>query len=207
MNQTKSTFIILIVLMSAYVFSRQNSTEIRTNEMERIVDSNSDTLSAVYTYWWTNSGPFIGLCGDKYALVFLGTMTEIAIPVNQTSSSYVPQIGVIQITEILKKENLEKQKYENQKYFSSDCFDQTTLKEGDSVLVFCYAYEGNYCIPGQNSIVKITGKDDPVLLSIKKYVKADQNANEIKDDMALWEEKGFGNELKQILECKETLDK
>ncbi len=202
----KTILIVLTVLMPTYLLSGQNYTERQTNEKERILNSNSDTLSVAYTYWWTDSGPFIGLCGDKYSLVFLGVVAEINTPAADTSSLYVPQTGIIEITEILKKVNLEKEKYVGQKYFSSDCFDNTKLKKGDPVIVFCYQYEGYYSIPSQNSIVKIKGKNDPAILSIKQYIKAGQNPIEIKDDMALWKEKGFGNELKQIIKCKETFD-
>ncbi len=192
--------------MSTYLLSGQNDTEIQTNEREIVVNSNSDTLSVGYTYWWPYSGPFIGACGNKYALVFLGVVAEINTPVIDTTVSYIPQTGVIEITQILKKENLENEKYNNQKYFSSDCFNGAKLKKGDSVMVFCYEYEGYYSIPGPMSILKIKGENDPAIRSIKKYIKSDQNPIVIKNDITLWKKKGFGNALKQIIECQETID-
>ncbi|NMH89359.1 hypothetical protein [Flavivirga algicola] len=166
--------------------------------------SNTDTLNVGYTYWWGNSGPFIGSCGDKYALAFLGVVTQIDSPNKDASLLYTPQNGIIEIVEILKKERLEKEKYSGQKYFSSDCFHNTKLKKGNSVLVFCYQYEGSYTIPGQNSIIKINGTNDPVVLSIKKYIDAGENPIKIKEDIGLWRKMGFESDLKRIIECRET---
>ncbi len=83
------------------------------------------------------------------------------------------------------------------------------LKKEIKVIVFCYEHEGSYSIPGKNSILKINEPNDPISVSIKKYIKTGQNPMAIKEDMKLWVKKGFGNDLKQLIkrvQCKETFD-
>ena len=175
------------------------------NEQE--INNHLDTLNIGYTYWWNSSGPFIGLCGENYSLVFLGVVEDIKSPVRDSTLSYTSQEGIIEITEILKSMKLEKEKYNGQKYFSSDCFYNSGIKKGDTVAVFCYEYEGSYCIPGPKSIIKIDGFKDSLVKSIRKYIKTGENPIAIKKDLQLWKSKGFATELKQIIECKEnTLD-
>lgn len=177
------------------------------NSQSKPVSINSDTLNIGYTYWWPESGPFIGLCGEEYAFVFLGEIVDINTSINDTSAHYISQKGIIKIKEVIKVRALKEQTYKNEKYFTSDCFYGLNVKNGDKVLVFCYEYEGSYSIPGKNAVLKLKTFNDATILSIKNYVQANQNPLSIKGDMALWEKKGFGNKLKQIIECKETISR
>ena len=193
--------LLTLALALLTIFSCGQSNNKTPKDTKAIIKS--DTLKVPYTYWWTDSGPFIGMCGEKYALVFLGRVTRIHAPIQDSTSLYIPQEGLIEILEILEKSALAKEKYSGQKYFSSDCFYGSEVEKGDTVMIFCYEYEGRIAIPG--SIVKIDGFDAPIVRSIKKYIEADQNPIVIKEDMELWNEKGFGNALQQIIECKENL--
>ena len=205
MSKKKLLSIILIVFIATcflfiLTFFRQ------TDKEEKVVQSNVNTLHVGFSYWWSGSGPFPGLCAKKYALAFVGEVSDISppTPFKEGLQLYTPQDGVIEILEILSQEKLEKQAYTNQKYFQSYCFNRLPdIKKGDTVIVFCHDYYGRYTLTGRIPIVKITGKNDPVLLSIKKYIKNAYNPLVIKDDIALWEEKGLGDDLRQIIECKE----
>jgi len=179
-----------------------DKTDLRQNIEEIIIAKREElklnTLSVGHTYWWKDAGPFIGLCGDKYAFVFLGGAKETNTGTLKAGSSYYnPQEGIIEINEILKKENLRKVKYTYQQYFFSACFYNTELKKGDEVMVFCYKYKGAFCVLSQKSILK--EKEDPAVLSVKKYIKNNQNPIAIKEDVLLWEKRGFGNQLKKII--------
>lgn len=166
-----------------------------------------DTLKVGYTYWWSQSGPFIGHCGDAYALVFLGTIRHIDNPVENDDMLYTSQRGIIDIDEVLTSRILKKNRYSKQKLFVSDYFYEQDVKEGDRVLVFCYEYEDNYSIPGGKSMLKIKGNDDPILQSIKRYILSGQNALELKKDVTLWKKHGLEAEVKQVVACKEMRDK
>ena len=65
-------------------------------------------------------------------------------------------------------------------------------------MVFCYEYEGEYCIT-RNSIIKISGSNDPLIESVKKYIESEQNPEAIRSDFKLWEERGFGADLNDCL--------
>ncbi|WP_103069157.1 hypothetical protein [Aquimarina sediminis] len=173
---------------------------------EKSRDSVSDTLAVGYTYWWPQSGPFVGYCGDEYALVFLGTVQFIDIPAKDSTSVVVSQQGGIQINEVLAVRDLKKNRYMNQNLLVSDCFYGKDLKKGDRVMVFCYEYEDNYSIAGRKSILKIEETNDPIVQSIKKYIKANQNPIAIKSDILLWQNYGLDDQLKQIINCKEAMD-
>jgi len=186
-----------------------------TGYSQGAIHKKSDTLSVAYTYWWPSGGPFIGLCGDRYSLVFTGTITKINNPqkphtINSDTAFvlYTPQYGIIKIDDI-KVENAPEEgnskqpgkKYSGEQYFKSDCFYQLKLKEGDKVMVFVYSYEGEYCIPG-NSILKINSFDDPIVLSVEKYIKNNQDPLAIQPDIKLWRKYGFESALKQIIDCR-----
>lgn len=163
-----------------------------------------DTLNVGYTYWWDNSGPFIGYCGEEYALVFTGTLSYLEKPTNEADPLYTSQKGVIELEQVFKIKDPESNVYANQRFFVSDCFDGLELSVGDQVLVFCYAYEGDFCIPGRRSIIKIGGVDHPLVASTKAYIDADQNPSKIIKDTTLWSAYGFGDELVQHIRCREN---
>lgn len=142
-----------------------------------------DTLNIGYTYWWPQSGPFIGNCGEKYSLVFLGTINEIY---DQQQPHYTAQKGVIRLDEVLTSVELPKSAYHKENYIISDCFDGVDVKKGDKVIMFCYEYEGSYTTPGRKSILKIEDNNDPIVVSIKEYIKSEHNPLTIKKDIALW---------------------
>ncbi|MBK8805727.1 MAG: hypothetical protein IPO21_03355 [Bacteroidales bacterium] len=186
-----------------------------TSRSQNINNSKTDTLTVPYTYWWQSGGPFIGLCGDPYSLVFTGTVTKINKPetpvtLNGDSSIvlYTPQFCIIEINDIKIKNN-PKEAYENsidknsmiEKYFKSDCFYSLRLNEGDKVIVFVYSYENEYSIPS-NSILKIDNFDDPIVLSIEAYIKNNQDPLSIKADTRIWSKYGLDNALKQIIDCR-----
>lgn len=163
-----------------------------------------DTLNVGYTYWWDDSGPFIGYCGKEYALVFTGTINYLEHPTNEAAPLYTSQKGIIVLEKVFKIKNPESKAYANQKFFVSDCFDGLELSVGDQVLVFCYEYEGDFCIPGRRSIIKIGGFDHPLVASTKTYIDADQNPLKIIKDTTLWSAYGFGDELVQHIRCREN---
>jgi hypothetical protein len=197
---------IIILLLTISIFFTYCQTP-NKNKIENKTVRNIDTLQVDYTYWWSNSGPFIGLCGDEYSFAFLGIVKEIDKPIKQTQALAISQRGSIEIVKVLKTRKLIKEEYKNQKYFSSSCFYNSNLKKGDKVMVFCYEYEGSYSIPNKKSIIKINEFDDQIVKSIQKYISANQNPTAIKKDLNLWSKRGFGDDLKQLIECREEMDK
>ncbi len=175
----------------------------KTNHQETSIN---DTLKVGYTYWWPQSGPFIGYCGSTYSLVFLGTVGDIDEPIQNEDLLYVPQKGIIRIDEVLTSRAVKKNSYRAHKFFVSTCFHEQNLKKGDKVLVFCYEYEGDYSIPGGKSILKIKDDNDAIVLSIKKYIQSGQNALALKKDISLWVRYGLEEDVKQVIACKENLD-
>ncbi len=163
----------------------------------------NDTLAIGYTYWWPQNGPFIGNCGEKYSLVFLGTIDEIYKKTEL--QQYTSQRGIIRIDEVLISKKLKNSNYQEETYVSSDCFADVDAKKGDKVIVFCYEYEGNTSMPGGKSILKISDHNDPIVGSIKQYIQSDQNPLSIEDDVHIWEEIQLGSELEQIISCKKTI--
>jgi len=164
-----------------------------------------DTLDVGYTYWWPESGPFIGACGEELSLVFSGILTELKAPTDDPGPLYVSQEGIIKIDRLFKIKELNENTYANQKFFSSDSFHESGLTVGDTVLVFCYDYEDNYSIPGDKSIIKITSLEDPLIKSIKKYIDEDQDAVKIKKDIGLWATQDCGRALEDIIACQEDM--
>ena len=166
----------------------------------------SDTLTVGYTYWWSESGPFIGLCGEPYALVFKGHIKSIKeTPIH--TNTYTSQKGSISIEEVLYSTTLAKQKYQGEKVFVSDCFYGSHLNEADAVLVFCYAYEDAYCIPGAGSILPIHRNDDAIITSVKEYITSGQNPSMLKNDKLIWEPYGLSPKITQMIHCFELTPK
>ncbi|NND78845.1 MAG: hypothetical protein HKN53_03015 [Maribacter sp.] len=166
------------------------------------IEFTQDTLAVGYTYWWPESGPFIGQCGDELSLVFSGTITDILAPTEEAGPLYKSQKGYIKIDRVFKIKDLGEKGYANQQFFVSDCFDGLELKKDDLVLVFCYDYENDLSIPGGQSIIKIDALDDPLITSIKSYINADQNPSKIKKDMKLWAKYGLDTALKKMIQCQ-----
>ena len=166
-----------------------------------------DTLDVGYTYWWPESGPFIGGCGDELSLVFSGIIAELREPTDDAGPLYVSQKGIVELNKVFKIKELGERSYANQKFFSSDCFHESGLKVGDTVLVICFDYEDEYSIPGKEAILKISSFEDPLIKSIKKYINAEQDPTKIKKDVGLWATQGHGRALEDIITCKEELEK
>ena len=193
-------FAVFIILILIYSCNRSKQTK-----SDMAIEFTQDTLAVGYTYWWPESGPFIGQCGDEISLVFSGTVTDIQEPTDEAGPLYNSQKGYIQIDRVFKKKDLGPKSYANQHFFVSDCFDGLELKKNDLVLVFCYDYENDLSIPGGQSILKIDSLDDPLITSIKKYIDADQNPSKIKKDMKLWEKHGLDSALEKVLECDKAV--
>ncbi|MGI9549813.1 MAG: hypothetical protein ACR2MT_01335 [Aurantibacter sp.] len=195
---------IIVPLFAVCVLSMACNTNNSKSDIE--VEFTQDTLNVGYTYWWTQSGPFIGSCGDELSLVFSGIVTKLQEPTDDPGPLYVSQKGIIALDKIFKIKELAEKTYANQKFFSSDCFHELGLKVGDTVLVFCYNYEDDYSIPGGKSIIKIASFEDPAIPSIRKYIDTGQDPVELKNDIGLWATHGLGRALEGIIECREEID-
>ncbi|MBW1298879.1 hypothetical protein [Aquimarina litoralis] len=163
--------------------------------------SKLDTLHVGYTYWWPQTGPFIGNCGERYSLVFLGIVDQVYE--KKKEEHYVSQKGVIKISDVLYATSLAKDTFKEENYFVSDCFAQSDITKGDKVVVFCYEYEGKFSNPGGKSILKIKDYNSPIVKSVEEYIKSDQNPLAIKEDVSLWKQHQLDTSLKQLISCKE----
>jgi hypothetical protein len=202
------TAVLILLFTTGFVLTRSLNNVGNNNQK-------SDTLKAGYTYWWPDGGPFTGLCGNPYMLVFTGTLTKIWEPTgpyptgrNVGDVMYYPQKGVISIEHILYRHNptivrkdQEVHNYSGEHYFMSDCFYDMKLMEGDKVIAFVYDYEGAYSIPS-NSVLRLKTFTDPVVLSIEKYIKNDQDPLSIAADTNIWSYYGCKDALKQIIQCR-----
>ncbi|MRI00977.1 hypothetical protein GH721_10600 [Kriegella sp. EG-1] len=162
-----------------------------------------DTLNVGYTYWWPESGPFVGNCGEELSLVFTGIINQIENTTEDAGPLYTSQNGIIAIDKVFKIKEIGPKTYANQKFFKSDCFYESGLRTGDRVLVFCYDYEDDYSIPGGQSILKIESLEDPLITSIRKYIDNDQSAHKLTKDTGLWATKNLGRALEKIIECQD----
>ncbi|WP_276168522.1 hypothetical protein [Zobellia alginiliquefaciens] len=166
-----------------------------------------DTLNVGYTYWWEESGPFIGYCGKEYSLVFSGTIVNLEKANNDAAPLYISQKGTIAVDEVYKIKDMGNSSYASQKFFTTDCFSNTNASVGDKVLVFCYDYEGELTIPGNSSIIKIKSLDHPLVGATKRFIDADEDPIKIKKDSTLWSAYGYGKELTQLIRCKENTER
>tara|TARA_R110002167_G_scaffold263017_8_gene469709 strand:- start:3840 stop:4418 length:579 start_codon:yes stop_codon:yes gene_type:complete len=178
----------------------------KKSNSEIAITFTQDTLKVGYTYWWPESGPFVGSCGEELSLVFIGTVMEIKDPTDAAGPLYTAQEGIISLDKVLKIKKLNANTYRNQKFLLTDCFHDLALSVGDQVLVFCYDYEGEYSIPGNKSILKINGADDPLVKSIRTYIDAGQDPLKLTDDRGLWATVGLGRKLESIIKCRTELD-
>lgn len=196
----------LLLLISATAILMLSACNLRKKGKSDIeIEFTIDTLSVGYTYWWPESGPFIGECATEFSLVFRGVVTELEEPTDAAGPLYNSQNGIIKIEQVYKIKDLQENKYTNQNYFKSDCFNGLDLKVGDAVLVTCYDYEDDYTIPGNKSILKITGEEDPIIRSIKKYIDKDQNPIKIKKDVKIWEKYNLDADLQKQINCKKEM--
>lgn len=196
----------LLLTLCIIIYSLYSCNRSRPAKSDLEIEFIPDTLEVGYTYWWAESGPFIGQCGDELSLVFSGTITDIMEPTDEAGPLYTSQKGYIEIDRVYKIKDLGHKSYANQQFFVSDCFDRLGLKKGDIVLVFCYDYENALSIPGNRSILKINTLDDPLINSIKKYIDTDQDPSKIKKDMKLWEKHELDAALKRIITCSQPVD-
>ncbi len=164
-----------------------------------------DTLDVGYTYWWPESGPFIGNCGQELSLVFSGTIKELKAPTNEAGPLYTPQKGIIAIEKVFKIKDIGENTYKNQRFFATDCFYKSGLGTGDKVLVVCYDYEDAYTIPGSGSLLKIDSFDDEAVTSIRKYIDTDENPEKIARDVGLWATYGHGRALEDLIACRKEM--
>ena len=165
-----------------------------------------DTLNVGYTYWWPESGPFIGNCGEELSLVFSGVITKLDRPSTEAGPLYTSQKGTIAVNKVFKIKEIGEKTYASQGFVGTDCFFESGLKEKDSVLVFCYDYEDDYSIPGKDCIVKIDGFENPLVQSIRKYIDSDDNPLVLKNDIGLWATYGYGRALESSIECREEVN-
>lgn len=188
-------------IILSVLFACSACTNKKNSKSDFDIEFTQDTLEVGYTYWWSESGPFIGQCGEELQLVFSGTITDINAPTDEAGPLYTSQKGIIEIDRVFKINDFEGQAYTSQQYFSSDCFNNLNLQKGDHVLVSCFEYENALSIPGNSSILKIESLEGPYIKSIKKYIDADQNALKLKKDLKLWKKAGLAENLSQIIEC------
>lgn len=194
----------LILLALLFLFSCEIA---KKSKSDIDIEFVQDTLNVGYTYWWPESGPFIGQCGDELSLVFSGTLTDLNPPTDDAGPLYTSQKGTISINQVFKIKNLGENTYANQKFITTDCFNGLDLRIGDQVFVFCYDYEGGYTLPGDKSILKISGPEDPLVTSVRKYIDSDQNALKLEKDVGLWAKEGLGRKLQEIIECHKASGK
>lgn len=194
--------LILCILFSMCIFSCST----KKNKSDIDIDFVQDTLNVGYTYWWAESGPFIGNCGEEISLTFTGTVVELDMPNDAPGPLYTSQKGIVAIENVFKIKELGANTYANQKFISTDCFYNLNLNIGDKVIVFCYDYEDNYVIPGRKSILKIEDFDAPIITSIKNYIDFDQDPFSIEKDEEIWKKYKLDKNLEQLIFCAKEMD-
>ena len=127
----------------------------------------NDTLNVPYAYWWPNTGPYLSYqsTNNEFSFAIFGIVTKLDSVIQKPL--YNAQNCTIEILEIIKENKF----YKGQKYFSSDCFFQSNLQIGDSVMVFCYDYENGLITPGLSSVIKTNKYSKSYIKSIKNKEK------------------------------------
>lgn len=203
--------VLLFLLGTACKDQNSNKIQFPENDVVEAIKAtqaitNQDTLLVAYTYWWPEAGPFIGNCPQPYSLAFIGTVSNIEEPkAKNTEQPYISQWGTVSIDEILDKRTLENEHYHEEAYVAFDCFSEANLTQDDRVLVFIYEYEGGYVIPGNKSMLKISGENDPKVASIKTFIASNYDPLVIEKDLNLWQTAGQGDALKQFIDCKRSM--
>ncbi|HEA20461.1 MAG TPA: hypothetical protein ENH87_06035 [Pricia antarctica] len=195
-----------LVLIFCLGFAMYSCELVKKSKSDIEVEFKLDTLDVGYTYWWPESGPFIGNCGEELSLVFSGTIIDLKAPTNEAGPLYKPQQGVIAIEQVFKIKELGENRYDSQKYFTTDCFYDSGLGTGDKVLVICYDFEDKYTIPGSGSLLKIDSFDGKTVASIRKFIDSDQNPDKIEKDVGLWATYGHGRALEDLIACRDELE-
>ncbi len=198
-NMKSVTSILALFTIVLFTFGCQS----RKSKSDIEISFIQDTLDIGYTYWWPQSGPFVGNCGEELSLVFAGILTELEKPNKNAGPLYTVQEGIIEIERVFKIKEIGINSYANQKFVRTDCFYDLGITVGDTVLVSCYEFEDAYSIPGGKSILKIRSFDDPIVTSLRNFIDSDQNPVKLKKDSLLWRTFELDKDLSRIIACRE----
>ena len=198
-NMKSVTSILALFTIVLFTFGCQS----RKSKSDIEITFIQDTLDIGYTYWWPQSGPFVGNCGEELSLVFAGILTELEKPNKNAGPLYTVQEGIIEIERVFKIKEIGINSYANQKFVRTDCFYDLGITVGDTVLVSCYEFEDAYSIPGGKSILKIRSFDDPIVTSLRNFIDSDQNPVKLKKDSLLWRTFELDKDLSRIIACHE----
>ena len=198
-NMKSVTSILALFTIVLFTFGCQS----RKSKSDIEITFIQDTLDIGYTYWWPQSGPFVGNCGEELSLVFAGILTELEKPNKNAGPLYTVQEGIIEIDRVFKIKEIGINSYANQKFVRTDCFYDLGITVGDTVLVSCYEFEDAYSIPGGKSILKIRSFDDPIVTSLRNFIDSDQNPVKLKKDSLLWRTFELDKDLSRIIACHE----
>lgn len=198
-NMKSVTSILALFTIVLFTFGCQS----RKSKSDIEITFIQDTLDIGYTYWWPQSGPFVGNCGEELSLVFAGILTELEKPNKNAGPLYTVQEGIIEIERVFKIKEIGINSYANQKFVRTDCFYDLGITVGDTVLVSCYEFEDAYSIPGGKSILKIRSFDDPIVTSLRNFIDSDQNPVKLKKDSLLWRTFELDKDLSRIIACRE----